>query len=138
MAWWINYVPVILVTTFIFITYLVGNVIFADYLRLINIRNVSEVCIVLGATVGACLGFLWYNAPPKDIYGDTGSLALGGLLGSVSLTTKHEMALFIAGGLFVLEACSVIIQVLSQTFWQEFKMVHCIILWKKGYWVNNS
>ena len=68
----------------------------------------------IGATVGACLGFLWYNAPPAKIFmGDTGSLALGGLLGSVSLITKHEIALFIAGGLFVLEACSVIIQVLS-------------------------
>ena len=81
---------------------------------MINIKNVSEVCIVLGATVGACLGFLWYNAPPAKIFmGDTGSLALGGLLGSVSLITKHEIALFIMGGLFVLEACSVIIQVLS-------------------------
>ncbi len=108
-------VPVILVTlTFIFITYLAGNVIFAEYLKIINIKNISEVCIVLGATAGSCLGFLWFNAPPAKIFmGDTGSLALGSLLGSVSLMTKHEIVLLIAGGLFVLEAMSVIIQVVS-------------------------
>ncbi len=108
-------VPVILVTlTFIFITYLAGNVIFAEYLKIINIKNISEVCIVLGATAGSCLGFLWFNAPPAKIFmGDTGSLALGSLLGTVSLMTKHEVVLLIAGGLFVLEAMSVIIQVVS-------------------------
>jgi phospho-N-acetylmuramoyl-pentapeptide-transferase len=108
-------VPVILVTlTFIFITYLAGNVIFAEYLKIINIKNISEVCIVLGATAGSCLGFLWFNAPPAKIFmGDTGSLALGSLLGTVSLMTKHEIVLLIAGGLFVLEAMSVIIQVVS-------------------------
>ncbi len=108
-------VPVILVTlTFIFITYLSGNVIFAEYLKIINIKNISEVCIVLGATAGSCLGFLWFNAPPAKIFmGDTGSLALGSLLGTVSLMTKHEIVLLIAGGLFVLEAMSVIIQVVS-------------------------
>ncbi len=108
-------VPVILVTlTFVFITYLSGNVIFAEYLKIINIKNISEVCIVLGATAGSCLGFLWFNAPPAKIFmGDTGSLALGSLLGTVSLMTKHEIVLLIAGGLFVLEAMSVIIQVVS-------------------------
>ena len=108
-------VPVILVTlTFVFITYLAGNVIFAEYLKIINIKNISEVCIVLGATAGSCLGFLWFNAPPAKIFmGDTGSLALGSLLGTVSLMTKHEIVLLIAGGLFVLEAMSVIIQVVS-------------------------
>jgi len=108
-------VPVILVTlTFVFITYLAGNVIFAEYLKIINIKNISEVCIVLGATAGSCLGFLWFNAPPAKIFmGDTGSLALGSLLGTVSLITKHEIVLLIAGGLFVLEAMSVIIQVVS-------------------------
>jgi len=108
-------VPVILVTlTFVFITYLTGNVIFAEYLKIINIKNISEVCIVLGATAGSCLGFLWFNAPPAKIFmGDTGSLALGSLLGTVSLMTKHEIVLLIAGGLFVLEAMSVIIQVVS-------------------------
>jgi len=135
-------VPVILVTlTFIFITYLVGNVIFADYLKLINIKNVSEVCIVLGATVGACLGFLWYNAPPAKIFmGDTGSLALGGLLGSVSLITKHEIALFIAGGLFVLEACSVIIQVFSFKLFGKrvFKMAPLHHHFEKKGWAEST
>ncbi len=108
-------VPVILVTlTFILITYLAGNAIFSNYLKIIHIKNISEVCILLGAVVGSCLGFLWFNAPPAKIFmGDTGSLALGGLLGTVSLMTKHEVALLIAGGLFVLEAVSVIIQVFS-------------------------
>ena len=108
-------VPVILVSlTFILITYLVGNVIFSDYLKLTYIKNTAEVCVVLGSIVGASLGFLWFNAPPAKIFmGDTGSLALGAFLGTVSLISKHEIALLIAGGLFVLEASSVIIQVIS-------------------------
>ena len=108
-------VPVILVAlTFILITYLVGNIIFSDYLKLTYIKNTGEICVVLGSVVGASLGFLWFNAPPAKIFmGDTGSLALGGFLGTISLITKHEAALFIAGGLFVLEASSVIIQVIS-------------------------
>ena len=108
-------VPIILVSlTFILITYLVGNVIFSDYLKLTYIKNTGEVCVVLGSVVGASLGFLWFNAPPAKIFmGDTGSLALGSFLGTVSLITKHEIALLIAGGLFVLEAVSVIIQVTS-------------------------
>ena len=108
-------VPIILVSlTFILITYLVGNIIFSDYLKLTYIRNTAEICVVLGSVVGASLGFLWFNAPPAKIFmGDTGSLALGSFLGTVSLITKHEIALLIAGGLFVLEAVSVIIQVTS-------------------------
>ena len=108
-------VPLILVSlTFILIVYLSGNIVFSEYLKILNIKNISEVCIVLGATVGSCLGFLWFNAPPAKIFmGDTGSLALGSLLGTVSLISKHEIVLFIAGGLFVLEALSVIIQVFS-------------------------
>ena len=108
-------VPVILVSlTFILITYLVGNVIFSDYLKLTYIKNTAEVCVVLGSIVGASLGFLWFNAPPAKIFmGDTGSLALGAFLGAVSLISKHEIALLIAGGIFVLEASSVIIQVIS-------------------------
>ena len=107
--------PVLLVAlTFILITYMVGNINFSEYLKLTYIRNSGEICIVLGSIVGSCLGFLWFNAPPAKIFmGDTGSLALGGFLGTVSLITKHEIALFIAGGLFVLEASSVIIQVIS-------------------------
>ena len=108
-------VPVILVSlTFILITYLVGNIIFSDYLKLTYIKNIAEVCVVLGSIVGSSLGFLWFNAPPAKIFmGDTGSLALGAFLGTVSLVSKHEIALLIAGGLFVLEASSVIIQVIS-------------------------
>jgi len=108
-------VPVILVAlTFVLIAYLVGNIIFSNYLKLSYIKETGELCIVLGSIIGACLGFLWFNAPPAKIFmGDTGSLALGAFLGTVSLITKHEIALMIAGGVFVLEASSVIIQVVS-------------------------
>ena len=102
---------------------------------------IRDRCIVLGATVGACLGFLWYNAPPAKIFmGDTGSLALGGLLGSVSLITKHEIALFIAGGLFVLEACSVIIQVLSFKLFGKrvFKMAPLHHHFEKKGWAEST
>ena len=88
----------------------------------------------MGATVGSCLGFLWYNAPPAKIFmGDTGSLALGSLLGTVSLIAKHEVVLLIAGGVFVLEALSVIIQVFSfKVFGKEFlEWLHCTIILKK-------
>ena len=78
------------------------------------IPRVGEVSVILGAVIGAGLGFLWFNAPPAQIFmGDTGSLALGGLLGSVAVATKHEIVFAIVGGLFVLEAMSVIIQVAS-------------------------
>jgi phospho-N-acetylmuramoyl-pentapeptide-transferase len=70
--------------------------------------------VICGAVVGAGIGFLWFNAPPASIFmGDTGSLALGGLIGSVAVATKHEITLAIIGGLFVLEAVSVIVQVVS-------------------------
>ena len=91
--------------------------------------------------MGACLGFLWYNAPPAKIFmGDTGSLALGGLLGSVSLITKHEIALFIAGGLFVLEASSVIIQVLSFKLFGKrvFKMAPLHHHFEKKGWAEST
>ena len=72
------------------------------------------MAIFCGALVGSCMGFLWFNAPPAKIFmGDTGSLALGGVLGTISVATKHELVLAIAGGIFVLEAVSVILQVLS-------------------------
>jgi phospho-N-acetylmuramoyl-pentapeptide-transferase len=70
--------------------------------------------VLCGAVIGAGIGFLWYNAPPASIFmGDTGSLALGGLIGTIAVATKHEIALAIIGGLFVLEAVSVIVQVVS-------------------------
>ena len=94
------------------ISYLSGNAIFANYLQIHFVPGTGELAIVLGAVVGAGLGFLWFNAPPAAIFmGDTGSLALGGLLGTVAVATKHEIVLAIIGGLFVMEAMSVIIQV---------------------------
>ena len=108
-------VPVMLVAlSFSLICYLVGNTIFANYLQIQYIPNVGELSIFCGSIVGSCLGFLWYNAPPAKIFmGDTGSLALGGSLGAVGIITKHEIVLAITGGLFVLEAVSVIVQVIS-------------------------
>ena len=96
------------------IAYIVGNVKFADYLQVHFVSGSGELLPFCGAIVGAGLGFLWYNAPPAKIFmGDTGSLALGGALGAVAVSTKHEIVLAIVGGLFVLEAMSVIIQVAS-------------------------
>ena len=74
----------------------------------------GELAVICGALIGAGLGFLWFNAPPAQVFmGDTGSLALGGMLGTIAVATKHEIVLAIVGGLFVLEASSVIIQVAS-------------------------
>jgi phospho-N-acetylmuramoyl-pentapeptide-transferase len=108
-------VPVMIAAaTFGFIAYLSGNVIFANYLQIHFTPGTGELAVVCGALIGAGLGFLWFNAPPAQIFmGDTGSLALGGLLGTVAVATKHEIVLAIVGGLFVLEAVSVIIQVTS-------------------------
>ena len=108
-------VPVMIAAaTFGFIAYLSGNVIFADYLQIHFIPGAGELAVVCGALLGAGLGFLWFNAPPAAIFmGDTGSLALGGLLGTVAVATKHEIVLAIVGGLFVVEALSVIVQVAS-------------------------
>ena len=94
------------------IAYIVGNVKFADYLQVHAISGAGELLPFCMAIVGAGLGFLWYNAPPAKIFmGDTGSLALGGALGAVAVSTKHEIVLAVVGGLFVLEACSVMIQI---------------------------
>lgn len=94
------------------ISYLVGHVVFANYLQIIYIPSTGELCIFCGALIGSCLGFLWYNAPPAMIFmGDTGSLAIGGALGAISVIVKHEFVLAIVGGLFVIEALSVMIQV---------------------------
>jgi phospho-N-acetylmuramoyl-pentapeptide-transferase len=95
-------------------SYVVGNAFFTEYLQLHYVVGTGELTILCGAVIGAGLGFLWFNAPPASIFmGDTGSLALGGLLGSVAVATKHEIVLAIVGGLFVLEAVSVIVQVVS-------------------------
>ena len=108
-------VPVILVAAcFAFISYVTGNIVFSDYLHIPYIGGAGEVTVFCGAIIGSCLGFLWFNAPPAKIFmGDTGSLALGGSLGSIGIITKHEIVLAITGGLFVFEAISVIVQVLS-------------------------
>ena len=108
-------VPVMIAAaTFILISYLVGNVKFADYLQLHYVPGTGESAVFLAALVGAGLGFLWYNAPPAMVFmGDTGSLPLGGALGAVAVAVKHEIVLAIVGGLFVLETVSVIVQVVS-------------------------
>ena len=94
------------------IAYLSGNAVFAEYLQIHFVPGTGELAVVLGGVIGAGLGFLWFNAPPAAIFmGDTGSLALGGLIGTISVATKHEIVMAIVGGLFVVEALSVIIQV---------------------------
>lgn len=106
-------VPVMIAAAcFALISYLVGNSVFSNYLQIHHVQNTGELAIFLGALVGAGLGFLWYNAPPAKVFmGDTGSLAVGGALGMTAIVTKHEFVLAIVGGLFVLEAVSVILQV---------------------------
>jgi phospho-N-acetylmuramoyl-pentapeptide-transferase len=100
-------------TTLGAIAYVVGNFNFADYLGVHFVPGTGELLIFVAALVGGGLGFLWYNAPPAAVFmGDTGSLALGGALGAIAVCTKHEIVLAIVGGLFVIEALSVIIQVL--------------------------
>ncbi len=108
-------VPVMIAgASFALIAYLAGNLVFAEYLQLRHVSRAGELAVICGAMIGAGLGFLWFNAPPASIFmGDTGSLALGGLLGTVAVATKHEIVLAIIGGLFVLEAVSVIVQVIS-------------------------
>ena len=96
------------------IAYLTGNAVFAEYLQIQSVPGTGELAVVCGALIGAGLGFLWFNAPPAAIFmGDTGSLALGGMLGTVAVATKNEIVLVIIGGLFVTEALSVVIQVAS-------------------------
>ncbi|MCR9221407.1 MAG: phospho-N-acetylmuramoyl-pentapeptide-transferase [Alphaproteobacteria bacterium] len=108
-------VPVMIAAAcFGFIAYLVGNVVYSDYLQIHYVAGAGELAVLCGAIIGAGLGFLWYNAPPAMVFmGDTGSLSLGGALGAMSVVTKHEIVLAIIGGLFVLETVSVIVQVVS-------------------------
>jgi phospho-N-acetylmuramoyl-pentapeptide-transferase len=108
-------VPVMIAAAaFGIIAYLAGNAIFSTYLGINFVPGTGELAVVCGALIGAGLGFLWFNAPPAQIFmGDTGSLALGGLLGTIAVACKHEMVLAIVGGLFVLETLSVIVQVIS-------------------------
>ncbi len=107
--------PVIIAAaSFGLISYLVGSAVFSQYLGVVSVQGAGELAIFCGALIGAGLGFLWYNAPPAMVFmGDTGSLALGGALGTIAVITKHEIVLAIIGGLFVLETVSVIVQVAS-------------------------
>ncbi|TPW29279.1 phospho-N-acetylmuramoyl-pentapeptide-transferase [Pararhizobium mangrovi] len=106
-------VPVMIAAgSFAAIAYLAGNAVFADYLQINFVPGTGELTVILGSVIGAGLGFLWFNAPPAAIFmGDTGSLSLGGLIGTVAVATKHEIVMAIVGGLFVTEALSVILQV---------------------------
>jgi phospho-N-acetylmuramoyl-pentapeptide-transferase len=108
-------VPVMIAAaSFGLISYLAGNAVFAEYLQIHYVAGSGELAIICGAVIGAGLGFLWFNAPPASIFmGDTGSLSLGGMLGTIAVAIKHEIVLAIIGGLFVLEAVSVIVQVVS-------------------------
>jgi phospho-N-acetylmuramoyl-pentapeptide-transferase len=118
--------PVIIAAVaFMIIVYLCGNVRFADYLGIPHVARAGELAIFCGAMVGAGLAFLWFNAPPAAVFmGDTGSLALGGALGTIAVVAHHEIVLGIIGGLFVVEALSVIIQVFfyKRTGRRVFKM----------------
>ena len=108
-------VPVMIAAaSFGLISYLAGNAVFAEYLQIHYVPGTGELAVLCGAVIGASLGFLWFNAPPASIFmGDTGSLSLGGMLGTIAVAVKHEIVLAIIGGLFVLEAVSVVIQVVS-------------------------
>ena len=105
--------PVIIASlAFLIIAYLVGNTKFAEYLGIPHVTGVGDLTVLCLAIVGAGLAFLWFNAPPAAVFmGDTGSLALGGALGTIAVATHHEFVLAIIGGLFVIEALSVVIQV---------------------------
>ncbi|ESZ88374.1 MAG: phospho-N-acetylmuramoyl-pentapeptide-transferase [Blastomonas sp. CACIA14H2] len=105
--------PVIIASlTFLLIVYMVGNAKFAAYLGIPHVPGAGDLAIYCGCIIGACLAFLWFNAPPAAVFmGDTGSLALGGALGAIAVAAHHEIVLGIVGGLFVVEAMSVIIQV---------------------------
>ncbi|HLL58625.1 MAG TPA: phospho-N-acetylmuramoyl-pentapeptide-transferase [Allosphingosinicella sp.] len=118
--------PVIIASlAFLVITYLVGNAVFSSYLGIPFVLGAGELTVLCSAIIGAGLAFLWFNAPPAAVFmGDTGSLALGGALGAIAVATQHEIVLGIIGGLFVLEAMSVIIQVFfyKRTGKRVFKM----------------
>ncbi len=108
-------VPIMIASiSFAIIAYIVGRTDFTTYLQLYHVKGAAELAIVCAAIVGAGMGFLWFNAPPAKVFmGDTGSLSLGGAIGTIAVITKHELVMIIIGGLFVVEALSVIIQVTS-------------------------
>ena len=105
--------PIIIATiTYTLILYLCGHFKFAEYLRIQHIKDAGEIAVFSSAVIGASLGFLWFNSYPAQMFmGDVGSLSLGGLLGTIAVIAKHELLLLLVGGIFVIEALSVIIQV---------------------------
>ena len=135
-------VPVMIAAaSFGVIAYLSGNAIFAGYLQIHFVQGTGEIAVLCGALIGAGLGFLWFNAPPAAIFmGDTGSLALGGMIGAIAVATKHEIVLVIIGGLFVMEALSVIIQVASfkLTGKRVFKMAPIHHHFEKKGWTESQ
>jgi len=105
-------VSLISILTFGALAYFLGHANFAQYLQFSHLPGVGEVFVFAGAAIGACLGFLWYNTTPAEVFmGDTGSLALGGAIGSMAVVTRNELLLALVGGVFVAEALSVMIQV---------------------------
>jgi phospho-N-acetylmuramoyl-pentapeptide-transferase len=108
-------VPIMIAAAcFALISYLIGHAKFSEYLQIHAVSGAGELTVFCSALIGAGLGFLWFNAPPAKVFmGDTGSLALGAALGTIAVITKHEIVLAIIGGLFVMEAVSVILQVAS-------------------------
>jgi phospho-N-acetylmuramoyl-pentapeptide-transferase len=135
-------VPVMIAAaSFGLIAYLSGNYVFSEYLQIHFVLGTGELAVVCGAVIGAGLGFLWFNAPPAAIFmGDTGSLALGGMIGATAVATKHEIVLAIIGGLFVVEALSVIIQVVSyrMTGKRVFKMAPIHHHFEKKGWTESQ
>jgi phospho-N-acetylmuramoyl-pentapeptide-transferase len=105
--------PIIIATiTYTIILYLCGHFKFSEYLRIQYIKDAGEIAVFSSAVIGASLGFLWFNSYPAQIFmGDVGSLSLGGILGTIAVIAKHELLLLLVGGIFVIEALSVIIQV---------------------------
>ena len=109
---------IIAAATFLLLAYLVGNAKLSSYLQITGIQGAGELAILCGAMVGAGLGFLWFNSYPAQVFmGDVGSLSLGGALGTIAVITKNEFVLVIVGGIFVIEALSVIVQVVSFRYW---------------------
>ena len=135
-------VPVMIVAAcFALIAYLAGNAVFANYLQINHVPGTGEIAVFCGALCGASLGFLWYNAPPARVFmGDTGSLSMGGALGTISVITKHELVLLIIGGLFVLETVSVIVQVASfkMTGRRVFRMAPLHHHFEKKGWAEST
>lgn len=109
---------IIAAATFLLLAYLAGNAKLSAYLQISSIQGAGELAVLCGAMVGAGLGFLWFNSYPAQVFmGDVGSLSLGGALGVIAVITKNEFVLVLVGGIFVVEALSVIVQVISFRFW---------------------